>query len=134
MTICRFLVDFYVFLSTILLETGFNCRPHKIDNGKWETGKTAYKVPLKSRQMPTQYYKNLQICGQNNPKKPTKTDKKLGLFGIACGAIFRRDLGFSNRFTQNCLHFRIVVYNCGMTNFAFTWRDFSFFAFTNRGN
>ena len=41
---------------------------------------------------------------------------------------------FSNKTQLECLHFRIVVYNCHMTNFAFTWRDFSFFAFTNRGN
>ena len=64
MTICRVLVDLYVFLSTILSVTDFNCRAHKIDNGKQETGKTAY-------------YKNLQTCGQNRTKKPTKTDKKL---------------------------------------------------------
>ena len=48
MTICRFLVDLLVFLSAILSETEFNCRTDKIDNGKWETGKIIYKVPLKS--------------------------------------------------------------------------------------
>ena len=48
MTICRFLVDLQVFLPVILSETDFNCLTYKIDNGKWETGKISYKVPLKS--------------------------------------------------------------------------------------
>ena len=59
--------------------------------------------------------------------------------GVLVGAVFR---AAGDEFLVICkqkclekgLQIRIVVYNCDMTNFAFTWRDFSFFAFTNRGN
>ena len=71
--------------------TDFNYRPDKTDNGKVETGRIAYKIALKSRQKPTRYYKNLQICGQNDPENHTKTDTKLRQFGIAVW----RGLGWS---------------------------------------